>query len=60
MSRTIDRDIEQARGVIHVLPAVGIDLDDVARVLEDEGVAAFVKAFEELLDTLTEKSHALR
>ena len=60
VSRTIDRDIEQARGVIHVLPAVGIDLDDVARVLEDEGVAAFVKAFEELLDTLTEKSHALR
>ena len=60
VSRTIDRDIEQARGVIHVLPAVGVDLDDVARVLEDEGVAAFVKAFEELLDTLTEKSHALR
>ena len=60
VARTIDHDLEEARGVIHVLPVVGVDLDDVGRVLEDEGVASFVKAFEELLATLTEKAKSLR
>lgn len=60
VTRTIDHDLEEARGVIHVLPVVGVDLDDVGRVLEDEGVASFVKAFEELLATLTEKAKSLR
>jgi transaldolase len=32
-----------------------VDLDDVARVLEDEGVSAFVKSFDELLGSLGEK-----
>ena len=60
VARTIDHELEESRGVMHVLPVVGVDLVDVGRRLEDEGVAAFVKAFEELLETLTEKSHTLR
>jgi transaldolase len=39
--------------------AAGVDLDDVARVLEEEGVSAFAKSFEELLTTLEEKARSL-
>jgi transaldolase len=60
VARTIDHDLEEARGVMHVRPVVGVDLADVGQVLEDEGVAAFVKAFEELLETLAEKERTLR
>ena len=38
------------------LAGVGIDIDDVARVLEDEGVASFAKSFDELLTTLQAKA----
>ena len=41
------------------LSLAGIDLDDVSRVLEEEGVGAFVKSFDELLDTLGQKSETL-
>jgi len=60
VARTIDRDLDEARQVMADLAAVGVDLADVTRVLEDEGVAAFVKSFEELLDSLRDKSHSLR
>jgi len=60
VARTIDSDLDEARGVLDVLPLVGVDLDDVSRVLEEEGVAAFVKSFDELLGTLADKSQALR
>lgn len=60
VARTIDRDLDGARQVMADLAAVGVDLGDVTRVLEEEGVAAFVKSFEELLGTLNDKSQALR
>jgi transaldolase len=60
VARTIDRDLADAHAVMHGLSSVGVDVADVGHVLEDEGVAAFVKAFDELLATLTEKSHTLR
>ena len=60
VARTIDRDLDGARQVMADLAAVGVDLGDVTRVLEEEGVAAFVKSFEELLDSLRDKSHSLR
>ena len=34
----------------------GVDLDDVARVLEEEGVAAFVASFDDLLVDLEAKA----
>ena len=37
----------------------GLDRDDVSRVLEEEGVGAFVKSFDELLDTLGQKAETL-
>jgi transaldolase len=36
------------------LAEVGVDLADVTRVLEDEGVAAFSKSFDELIDVCSQ------
>ena len=56
VARTIDVDVDEARAALDQLAAVGVDLDDVTRVLEDEGVAAFSKSFDELIDVLTTKA----
>lgn len=56
VARTVDEGVEAARTVFADLARVGIDIDDVAQVLEDEGVASFAKAFDELVATLTEKA----
>jgi transaldolase len=56
VARTIDAGVDEARRVMADLAAVGIDLDDVTRRLEDEGVAAFEKSFDELLAALGEKA----
>ena len=42
------------------LPEAGVDMDDVARVLEDEGVASFAKSYDELLQSLHDKASALQ
>ena len=54
LARTIDAvaAIAEAHRVWETLPVVGIDMDDVAQVLEEEGVASFSKSFDELLSTL--------
>ena len=59
MARTIDADPDGARATLDAISAAGVDLDDVGRVLEEEGVAAFSKSFDELLGTLTTKAEAL-
>ena len=48
VARTIDTRVDEARADLEALTAVGVDLDDVSQVLEDEGVAAFSKSFDEL------------
>ncbi len=53
----IDRDVAGADLVLRKLAAVGIDLDDVTRRLEEEGVEKFNQPFDKLLDTL-EKAKA--
>ena len=59
VARTIDADLDAARRVMDDLAAVGVDVDDVTRVLEDEGVAAFEKSFDELLEALTTKAEGM-
>ena len=59
VARTVDRDLDQARAGWSALAEVGIDLDDVSRVLEDEGVASFSKSYDELLQALTDKANKL-
>ena len=62
LARTID-EVEAVAGAfatMNGLRAEGIDMDDVALTLEHEGVASFVKSFEELLSTLEERGAQLR
>src|SRR3546814_5359424 len=47
VARTIDADPDDAERTLAAVAEVGVDLDDVARVLEERGVAAFSKRSEE-------------
>jgi transaldolase len=49
---------DDARDVMDRLAAVGIDYDDVIRVLEAEGVEKFEKSWSELLDTVGDQLEA--
>lgn len=60
VARTVDADFAAARAVLAALAAVGVDLDDVTAVLEDEGVAKFAKSFDELLVALETKADVIR
>jgi len=57
VARTVDADLPGAHRVLDQLRSVGVDIDDVTRTLEDEGVASFSKSFQELLSTLEAKTH---
>jgi transaldolase len=41
------------------LRTYGVDVDEVAHKLEREGVASFIKSFEELVDALNQKASSL-
>jgi transaldolase len=56
---TVDEGVEQARSDLEKLAAIGVDMADVGRTLEEEGAAAFVKSFDELIQALTDKANAL-
>ena len=45
--------------VIDRLAAAGIDMEDVAGVLETEGVDSFAASFDELMDSLKKKAATL-
>jgi transaldolase len=56
---TINRNIDQAHKVMDDLARVGVDMADVSRTLEEEGVASFAKSFDELMTTLADKAAEL-
>ncbi|MDQ3106279.1 MAG: transaldolase, partial [Actinomycetota bacterium] len=56
VARTIDDGVDDAKAVLDRIEAVGVSLSDVSATLESEGVAAFVKSFDELLQTLQDKA----
>jgi transaldolase len=58
VSRTVDEGVEEADSLLARLQDAGVDMADVARVLEDEGVASFVKSYDELLQSLHDKANA--
>lgn len=60
VARTADADLAGAHAVLDQLAAVGIDLEAVTEQLEDEGVASFQKAFDELLESLQAKANELK
>ena len=59
VARTVDQDVDGARDCLERLADVGVDMADVAAVLEDEGVADFAKSFDELVQALTDKAATL-
>ncbi len=59
LARTVDADPDGARRALEDLAEAGIDMADVARTLEDEGVASFAKSFDELMQVLDDKANAL-
>jgi transaldolase len=59
LTRTVDAHPEAAEAALASLVDLGIDMADVGRVLEDEGVAAFDKSFDELMQSLEDKAAAL-
>ena len=57
--RTVDAPDTDPDEVLADLGALGILIDDVAATLEEEGVTAFEKSFDEVLDRLREKAARL-
>jgi transaldolase len=59
LARTIDRGVDHARAVMDALDEVGVDMDDVGRTLEDQGVASFHQSFAHVLQALETKARQL-
>src|SRR6478609_846477 len=56
---TLSEDTASARDVMRRLAAGGVDLDDVTRVLEDDGIEKFVKSYDGLIGVIAGKRKAL-
>jgi transaldolase/glucose-6-phosphate isomerase len=59
VAETINLGLDQAHQLVAELSMVGIDLDQVGEQLQQEGVAAFEKSFDDLLDTIEKKVEAV-
>ena len=57
---TLASGIDEAAEVLDRIAAAGVDLEAVTAQLEDEGVAAFAKSFDELLGVLGDKADDLQ
>ncbi len=57
VARTVDQAVDEASAALDALKAGGVDMADVSARLEDEGVAAFSKSYEELLQALEDKAN---
>jgi len=57
VARTVDQGAQGARAHLEALGQVGVDMGDVSHKLEEEGVAAFSKSFDELLQALEDKAN---
>ena len=53
MARTVDNGVPEAAEIMERLAALGIDMTAVGRVLEDNGIAGFEKAYRGVLADLT-------
>jgi transaldolase len=60
VARTVDKDLEAAHKLIDDIKEAGVDFEEiVGRELVDEGVEAFAKAFDSMIDTIEEKAGAV-
>ena len=56
---TLTEGLDEAEDLLSRLAQVGVEISEVTRVLEEEGVAAFTKSFDELLGALEAKAAEL-
>jgi transaldolase len=59
VAETLTQDWEAARGHIAKLADSGIDLQAVTRQLQEDGVIAFAKPFDALMQSIAEKRERL-
>ena len=59
LARAIDTGVADAAGVMEQLGGLGIDMDDVGRTLEEQGVASFHDSFAHVLGALAAKASQL-
>jgi transaldolase len=59
LARSIDSGVADAGAVMDTLAEVGVDMDDVGRTLEDQGVASFHQSFTHVLEALEHKARQL-
>ncbi|HVX29361.1 MAG TPA: bifunctional transaldolase/phosoglucose isomerase [Nitrolancea sp.] len=55
LKRTVDENVEEAHRIIDELANLGISYDEVTELLQVQGVAAFAKSFESLLEEIEKK-----
>ena len=60
VGRTIDKDLAMSRRQWAELALHAIDVDVIAQQLEDEGVASFIKSFDELIAVLDMKAEGFK
>ena len=60
VARTVDQDVAGARSELDRLEEAGVSMDEVSSVLEEQGVSTFVKSYEEVLQSLTDKANATK
>jgi transaldolase len=56
---TLEQDLDGARDTFRRLAEVGIDLDAVTRKLQEDGVVAFAKSYDELMEAIERKRAAV-
>ena len=52
----LERDVGKAAAILAGLPKLGINIDSITQQLEDEGVEKFNKPFDQLMETLAQRS----
>lgn len=58
VAATLEQGLDEADAVLRDLAAVGIDLSQVTARLLDEGIAKFIKAFDDVVGTIAAKARA--
>jgi transaldolase len=59
LERTLDAGLDEARDTLSRIEALGIDMQQVTDELTEEGVEAFAKSFDELIETIESQRKAL-
>jgi transaldolase len=57
VSATVEKDLARTQHQWSLLQTYGVDTDAVAQKLEEDGLKAFVQSFEDLMESLDQKSH---